>query len=201
MAMDHEIWSIHFGEPRRPAGITPSTHMNADYLFQSIPPNCNLLDAAKKKPVYGEFLELFGFGEISFEALKFRAGDGDFAEYAGEAKRLREMHPGLEIRRFELGTEHEGLREHLLNAENSVLLRAIDGGDILGLSICSTRGEPVRFLPPYMVKQIAGEFDRLGSEALAGESTSPGILQAYRRLGDFYRFSAAFDEGVIRIRL
>jgi len=175
--------------------------MSSDYLFQSVPHNCSLLETAKKKPQYGEFLELFGFGEISFEALRFRAGHGDFAEYAEEAKLMREMHPGLEIRRIELGGEYEGLREYLREADAHALMPAIDGGDILGMSICSTRGEPIRFLPPYLVKRIIGEFDRSEPAGFAGRSTPSDILQAYRRLGDFYRFSAAFDEGVIRIKL
>lgn len=201
MEMDRAFWSIQFEESAPPGRFHSPNLMNADYLFQSIPHNCSLLESARKKPVYGEFLELFGFAEISFEALRFRAGDGNFVDYAEEAKRMREMHPGLEIRRIEMGAEHEGLREHLWKADSRTLLQAIDGGDILGLSICSTRGEPIRFVPPYMVKQIAGEFDQWETGGEAGDSTSPQILQAYRQLGDFYRFSAAFDEGVIRIRL
>lgn len=175
--------------------------MEADHRYQSVPHNCSLLNTAKTKPIYGEFLELFGFGEVSFEDLKFRAGDEDFVAYVEEAKRIREDHPGLEMRQLELGPERRPLREMFWTAERRTLLHAINGGYILGTSVCSTRGEPIRYLPPYKVKRIVEEFDRTEFDAVAGQTPNPSILQAYRKLEDLYRVSGAFDEGIITIRL
>lgn len=166
-----------------------------DYRYQSIPHNCALLEAAKLKPMYGEYLEFYGFGEVPFEDLGFRAGGADFLGYVAEAKRTRERFPGLEIRKLELGAEREGLRKAIADSGNVQLLKAVEGGDILGVSICSTAGEPIRFLPPYLVKQIVKEFD-------SGRFiVSADLAEAFGKLADFYRFSAAFDEGVITIKL
>ena len=165
-----------------------------EYRYRSIPHNCSLLDAARQKPIFGEYLELYGFDEIGFEALGFRAADEDFLAYVDEAKRMREQFPGLEIRMLELGRERDTLRQAVVDSGSRTLLAAIDGGDILGVSICSTRGEPIRFLPPYRVKQIVAEIDR-------GIAVSPDIAEIVDKLAVFYRFSAAFDEGVITIKL
>ena len=165
-----------------------------EYRYRSIPHNCSLLDAARQKPIFGEYLELYGFDEIGFEALGFRAADGDFLAYVDEAKRMREQFPGLEIRMLELGRERDTLRQAVVDSGSRTLLAAIDGGDILGVSICSTRGEPIRFLPPYRVKQIVAEID-------GGIAVSPDIAEIVDKLAVFYRFSAAFDEGVITIKL
>ena len=165
-----------------------------EYRYRSIPHNCSLLDAARQKPIFGEYLELYGFDEIGFEALGFRAADEDFLAYVDEAKRMREQFPGLEIRMLELGRERDTLRQAVVDSGSRTLLAAIDGGDILGVSICSTRGEPIRFLPPYRVKQIVAEIDR-------GIAVSPDIAEIVDKLAAFYRFSAAFDEGVITIKL
>ena len=124
--------------------------LTMEYRYRSIPHNCSLLDAARQKPIFGEYLELYGFDEIGFEALGFRAADGDFLAYVDEAKRMREQFPGLEIRTLEFGAERETLRQAVVDSGSRTLLAAIDGGDILGVSICSTRGEPIRFLPPYL---------------------------------------------------
>lgn len=149
---------------------------------------------ARAKPIYGEYLELHGFAEVGFEGLKYRAGDEDFLAFVEEAKRMREENPGLDIRRLDIGPERDDLRKAVSDSGNSTLLQAIDGGDILGISICSTRGEPIRFLPPYMVKKIVEELDR-------GFLVSSDLDDLLVRLADFYRVSAAFDEGVITIRL
>lgn len=162
--------------------------------FRSIPHNCNLLDSARLKPIYGEYLELFGFSEVGFEALSFRAGDEDFTAYVDEAKRMREQFPGLEIRTLEFGAEREPLRQALIDSGNRTLLQALDGGDILGVSITSTNGEPIRFLPPYRVKQIVAEIDR-------GFAIPAELAATLDKISVFYRFSAAFDEGVITIKL
>lgn len=165
-----------------------------EYRYRSIPHNCSLLDGARQKPIFGEYLELFGFDEVGFEALGFRAGDEDFVAYVEEAKRMREQFPGLEIRTLEFGPEREMLRQAVVDSGSRTLLAAIDGGDILGVSICSTRGEPIRFLPPYRVKQIVAEIDR-------GVAVSHELADVLDKLAVFYRFSAAFDEGVITIKL
>lgn len=163
-----------------------------EYRYQSIPHNCSY--TARLKPIYGEYLELYGFAEVGFEGLKYRAGDEDFLAFVEESKRMREHNPGLEIRRLDVGPEVKNLRNAIADAGSSMLLEAIDGGDILGISICSTRGEPIRFLPPYLVKRIVAEFDR-------GFAVSTDLDEILGRLATFYRFSAAFDEGVITIRL
>lgn len=165
-----------------------------EYRYQSIPHNCSLIEMARAKPIYGEYLELYGFAEVGFEGLKYRAGDADFLAFVEEAKRMREAYPGLDIRRLDLGQEREELRKAVNDSGNRTLLEAIDGGDILGVSICSTRGEPIRFLPPYMVKKIVEELDK-------GFLVSSDLDEVLVRLADFYRISAAFDEGVITIKL
>ena len=165
-----------------------------EYRYRSIPHNCSLLDSARLKPIYGEYLELYGFDEVGFEALGFRAADEDFVAYVEEAKRMREQFPGLEIRTLEFGPERNTLRQAVVDSGSRTLLSAIDGGDILGVSICSTRGEPIRFLPPYRVKQIVAELDK-------GIAVSPDLTELVDKLAVFYRFSAAFDEGVIAIKL
>ena len=166
-----------------------------EYRYQSIPHNCSILETARLKPIYGEYLEFYGFGEVPFEDLEFRAGDSDFLDYVSEAKRMREKYPGIEIRKVELDAERESLRSAMADSGNGNLLKAVDGGDILGVSICSTAGEPIRFLPPYVVKQIVTEFD-------SGQFlVSSGLADTFGKLADFYRFAAAFDEGVITIKL
>lgn len=166
-----------------------------EYRYQSIPHNCSILENARLKPIYGEYLEFYGFGEVPFEDLEFRAGDPDFLDYVSEAKRMREKYPGLEIRKVELTAEREILRSAIADSGNGHLLKAVDGGDILGVSSCSTAGEPIRFLPPYVVKLIVKEFD-------SGQFlVSSGIAETFGKLADFYRFAAAFDEGVISIKL
>lgn len=145
--------------------------------------------------MYGEYLECYGFGEVPFEDLEFKAGDADFLAYVEEAKEMREKFPGLEIRKIELGADRESLRSAIRDSGNRTLLKAVEGGDILGVSICSTRGEPIRFLPPYVVKLIVQEFDSCGFVV------SADLAEAFGKLADFYRFSAAFDEGVISIKL
>ena len=166
-----------------------------EYRYQSIPHNCSILETARLKPMYGEYLEFFGFGEVPFEGLEFRAGDADFLAYVAEAKRMREKYPGIEIRKVELNAERERLRTAIVDSGNATLLKAVDGGDILGVSICSTAGEPIRFLPPYVVKLIVNEFD-------SGQFlVSSDLAETFGKLADFYRFSAAFDEGVITIKL
>lgn len=166
-----------------------------EYRYQSIPHNCGILETARLRPIYGEYLECYGFGEVSFEDLKFRAGDDSFLEFVDEAKRMREQFPGLEIRKIELGRERSGLLGAINDSANVLLRSAVEGGDMLGLSIASTSGEPIRFLPPYLVKKIVGEFDS-GRFVVSNDLAEP-----FGKLADFYRFSAAFDEGVITIKL
>ena len=166
-----------------------------EYRYRSVPHNCSLLETARLKPIYGEYLECYGCGEVPFEELQFRAGDADFLQYVEEAKRIREEFPGIEIRCLELGPEREALRKAILDSQNPLLTQAIDGGDILGVSICSTQGEPIRFLPPYLVKRIVKELD--SGRFLISNS----VADAFGKLADFYRFAAAFDEGVITIKL
>lgn len=166
-----------------------------EYRYQSIPHNCSILENARLKPIYGEYIEFYGFGEVPFEDLEFRAGESDFLSYVSEAKRMREDFPGLEIRKIELSAERDYLRKAIADSGNGHLLKAVDGGDILGVSICSTAGEPIRFLPPYVVKLIVTEFD-------SGKFlVSSDLADTFGKLADFYRFAAAFDEGVIMIKL
>lgn len=166
-----------------------------EYRYQSVPHNCSLIEIARQKPMYGEFLEFYGFGEVPFEDLQFRGVDANFLEYVNEAKRLREVHIGLDMRKLEMGVERDALRMAISDSSNTLLLSAIDGGDILGVSITSTSGEPIRFLPPYLVKKIVGEFD-------SGRFiVSADLAETFGKFADFYRFAAAFDEGVITIRL
>ncbi|MDI1243304.1 MAG: hypothetical protein PSX80_15430 [bacterium] len=166
-----------------------------DYRYQSIPHNCSILEIARLKPMYGQYLEFYGFGEVPFEDLQFRAGDSDFLAYVEEAKRTREKYPGLEIRKIELNAERDDLRMAMADSGSGQLLKAVDGGDILGVSICSTAGEPIRLLPPYLVKLIVQEFD-------SGQFlVSTDLAETFGKLADFYRFAAAFDEGVITIKL
>jgi hypothetical protein len=166
-----------------------------EYRYQSVPHNCSLIEVARQKPMYGEYLEFYGFGEVPFEDLQFRGIDPNFLEYVNEAKRLREVHLGLDMRKLELGAERDALRMAIVDSANPLLLSAIDGGDILGVSITSTSGEPIRFLPPYLVKKIVDELD-------SGRFlVSADLADAFGKLANFYRFAAAFDEGVITIRL
>ena len=166
-----------------------------EYRYLSIPHNCQILENARLKPIYGEYLECYGFDEVPFEDLEFKAADVDFLAFAREAKLMREKFPGLEIRRFDIGPESDALRRAIVDSGNEILLKALDGGDILGVSIRSTRGDPLRFLPPYLVKKIVGEFD-------SGRFlVSSPLADTLGKLADFYRFSAAFDEGVITIKL
>jgi len=166
-----------------------------EYRYQSIPHNCSILETARLKPMYGEFLEFYGFAEVPFEDLEFRAGDADFLAYVEEAKRTREKYPGIEIRKIELNAVRDSLRTAMADSGHGHLLRAVDGGDILGVSICSTAGEPIRFLPPYVVKLIVNEFD-------SGQFlVSSDLAETFGKLADFYRFADAFDEGVITIKL
>lgn len=166
-----------------------------EYRYRSIPHNCSILDDVRLKPIYGEFLELYGFDEIPYEVLEFRKADADFLKFLEEAKRMRKLHTGLEIRRLDLGSEADDLRTAIAESGNRTLLQAINGGDILGVSICSTNGDPIRFLPPYTVKRVVKEFDR------GDHIVSDDLADAFGRLATFYRFSAAFDEGVITIKL
>ena len=145
--------------------------------------------------MYGEYLEFYGFGEVPFEVLQFRGADADFLAYVEEAKRTREKFPGLEIRKVELNGERNDLRVAIADSGNVQLLKAIDGGDILGVSICSTACEPIRFLPPYVVKQIVDELDS-GRFIISSD-----LADVFNNLADFYRISGAFDEGVITIKL
>ena len=166
-----------------------------EYRYQSIPHNCSILETARLKPMYGEYLEFYGFGEVPYEDLEFRAADGDFLSYVSEAKKMREKYPGIEIRKVELNVERERLRSAIADSGNVQLLKAVEGGDILGVSICSTAGVPIRFLPPYVVKLIVNEFD-------SGQFlVSSDLAETFGTLADFYRFAAAFDEGVITIKL
>lgn len=166
-----------------------------EYRYRSVPRNCSLLETARSKPIYGEYLESYGFGEAPFEELAFRASDADFLEYIEQAKRIRESFPGIEIRCLELGPERESLRKAILDSQNSLLTQAIDGGEILRVDICSTQGEPIRFLQPDAVNRIVKEFD-------SGRFLVSSIhADVFGKLADFYRFSAAFDEGVITIKL
>ncbi len=166
-----------------------------EYRYQSIPHNCGILETARLKPIYGEYLECYGFGEVSFEDLNFRAGDADFIAFNEEAKKMRESFPGIEIRNVEIGIERDAVRSAIAESHSSVLLKAVDGGDILGVSICSTAGEPIRFLPPYVVKIIVAELD--SGRIIVAED----IAEPFGKLADFYRISAAFDEGVVTIKL
>ncbi|HEX6279372.1 MAG TPA: hypothetical protein VFZ49_05085 [Pyrinomonadaceae bacterium] len=166
-----------------------------EYRYRSIPHNCSILDKARLKPVYGEFLELYGFDEVPYEVLEFRKADEDFLTFVKEAKRIRGLYTGLEIRRLDLGLEADGLREAIAESGNRALLQAIIGGDILGVSICSTNGDPIRFLPPYSVKRVVAEFDR------SYRIVSSDLEEAFNKLATFYRFAAAFDEGVLTIKL
>lgn len=166
-----------------------------EYRYQSIPHNCGILEVARLKPIYGEYIECYGFGEVSFEDLNFRAGDRDFLAFSEEAKQMRSAFPGIEIRMVEMGQERDGVRLAIAETKSSLLLKAVDGGDILGVSITSTQGEPIRFLPPYVVKQIVSELD--SGRILVSEE----IAEPFGKLADFYRISAAFDEGVITIKL
>ncbi len=166
-----------------------------EYRYQSIPHNCGILETARLKPIYGEYLECYGFGEILFEDLNFRAGDREFLAFTEETKKMREEYPGIEIRKIELGREREVVRSAIVETNSSMLLKAVDGGDILGVSITSTQGEPIRFLPPYVVKGIVEELD--SGRILISEE----IAEPFGKLADFYRISAAFDEGVVTIKL
>lgn len=201
--------------------------MISDLCYQAIPHNCSLIDEARLRPVFGEFLEMYGFREVSFEDLKFRIGDEDFAYYSLETKDIRRQFPGIERRRLELGRNWDVLLYLLSEArrklrpgqENHWAYRAIHGGDILGISICSTQGMPIRFLPPYSVRKIADEIGKVSFEALEAKidigkmrdadvvgiekSSTETILEGAKedlsRLRDFYSSAAAFSEGVVTI--
>lgn len=197
--------------------------MISDLCYQAIPHNCSLIDEARLRPVFGEFLEMYGFREVSFEDLKFRAGDEDFDYYSLETKDIRQRFPGIEQRRLELGRHLDVLLYLLSDArpgsKSHWAYRAIHGGDILGVSICSTQGKPIRFLPPYSVRKIADEIGKVSFESLrpnidldkmreanvAGidkasvESVLASMKEDLARLCDFYLSAAEFSEGVVTI--
>lgn len=91
-----------------------SDKMALEYTLQSIPHNCGLVDAARTNPEIGEFLELFGFADVSFEDLKFRAGDAVFAHFVAEVKAIREANGGIEDRRLNIGNRWDALLYLLL---------------------------------------------------------------------------------------
>jgi hypothetical protein len=169
--------------------------MELDYCYQSIPHNCELISMARERPMFGEFLELYGFREISFEEMRFRAGDEDFAVYLEEAKGVRESVPGIETRRIVLGQGREELVEELSKHRRGFdqVVRAVRGGDILGVSMCSTSGVPINFHPPYSVKMIARQLNELDASSIESPHFQP--------LRDIYATSASLDEGILTICL
>lgn len=167
--------------------------MNLEYCYQSIPHNSNLLAMARSRPAFGEFLELYGFREVSFEEMRFRAGDDNFTAYSEEAKALRGNSPGIENRRWIFSEGREELIEELSKSRSGVdsVTRAVRGGDILGVSMCSTRGIPINFHPPYSVKTISTQLRSID----ANNVSSPH----FRPLCDMYAASAELDEGILTI--
>lgn len=199
--------------------------MALEYTLQSIPHNCGLVDAARTNPEIGEFLELFGFADVSFEDLKFRAGDEVFARFVAEVKVIREANGGIEDRRLNIGNRWDALLYLLLEerrdggrvGEYTWQSRAICGGDIIGTSISSTRGVPIRLLSAFETKKVAGEFSSLDKEEIneqfdlrkmvdagvygSGNGTAVLSIDVLKRdierLTDFYISAAANDEGVL----
>lgn len=149
---------------------------------------------SRERPMFGEFLELYGFREISFEEMRFRSGDEDFAIYVEEAKTIRGNYPGVESRRWVFGDGHEELVEELSNGRDTdQIARAVHGGDILGVSMCATSGVPINFHPPYSVKMIA--------QQLQGFDDSSVVSPNFKPLREMYSTSAALDEGILTIYL
>lgn len=150
---------------------------------------------SRERPMFGEFLELYGFREILFEEMRFRTGDEDFTVYVEEAKSIRETFPGIESRRWVFGEGREELLEELSRHRNGVeqVYRAVQGGDILGVSICATSGVPINFHPPYSVKLIAQQLGRINAADV--------ISLYFEPLREMYETSAGLDEGILTICL
>lgn len=199
--------------------------MTFDQTYQAIPHNCSLIELSNKKPVFGEFLDLFGFADVSFEDLRFRAGDADFNFYVDEVKKIRRSNPGIEDRRLNLGGRWDALLftvSELLRAagrghDDLWIKRAIKGGDIIGVSICSAQGVPLRLISAFETKTLAARLSRIDPMDLGRywdveKMTSEGVFGIeeisrikdecpavgdYERLAELYAAAAENDEGIL----
>ncbi|HXF43423.1 MAG TPA: DUF1877 family protein, partial [Pyrinomonadaceae bacterium] len=196
--------------------------MKFDHTYQAIPHDCYLIERAFAKPIIGEFLDLFGFADVAFEDLKFRAGDEDFAFFLSEAQKIRQLHKGIENRRLNLRHRWDPLLFVLLkylsesgqHNDLQLVRRAITGGDILGEVICSASGAPLRFNSAFETNRIAACLSRLDSEVLGrfwneAEMEKAGVIGIHEtdgirepnlvgrdleRLRDFYNSAAHHGE-------
>jgi len=199
--------------------------MTFDRTYQAIPHNCILIEMAHQKPVFGEFLDLFGFADVSFEDLRFRAGDPDFNLFVENVKTIRRSHPGIEDRRLNLAgrwdallfTVTELLKASGFGTEEHWIKRAIKGGDIIGASICTAQGIPIRFTSAFETKTLAARLGRIDPLDLAQfwdiekmmEEGVVGIEEVvrikdecpavtdYERLTELYGAAADNDEGIL----
>lgn len=199
--------------------------MALEYTLQAIPHDCGLIDAARINPEIGAFLELFGFADVSYEDLRFRAGDPTFAVFVDNVKAIRDANRGIEHRRLNLGRRWDALLyvlsdERLNNGvvnEAAWQNKAVCGGEILGPNVSSTRGVPIRLLSEDETKIIADELekvdcDRLGerldlkSMAEAGvygvagggfDITPESLIRDIERLTNLYSGAAQNDEGML----
>lgn len=199
--------------------------MTFDQTYQAVPHNCVLIELAYQKPQIGEFLDLFGFADVSFEDLKFRAGDPDFNLFVENTKEIRRRHPGIEDRRLNLAGRWDALLftvTELLAAsgfgkEQQWIKRAILGGDIIGASICTAQGIPIRFTSAFETKMLAARLGRIHPQDLERfwdieKMTAEGVVGIeevvrikdecpavgdYERLSELYAAAADNDEGIL----
>lgn len=199
--------------------------MVLEFTLQAVPHNCSLIEASQHEPIIGEYLELFGFADVSFQDLKFRASDEVFVFYISEVKAIREERLGIEDRRLNLGrrwdmllyTLSEERRTRNAASPYSWQNRAIHGGDVLGASVCTTRGVPIRMLPADETEKVAAELRALDIEGLrshfvpkkmteagvygmnvnALDVTPDALKRDLENLVDFYSAAAENQEGVL----
>lgn len=200
--------------------------MGLDMTYQAIPADSSLLKKVAESETAAVSLNIHGFKEIPDEKLQYYGENAEFAEFAKEAKLIRNEHSGIENRECDLGRRWDMLhyllseirRKNEVYDESDLIHRAIHGGEELGEHAVLVQGVPVRFLNPQEVKEISTLFGQIETDSLDEHWNPPKMREAgvykirgddsdndqlyylkeeFEQLKDFYLWAAIYDEAVL----
>ncbi len=192
--------------------------------YQAIPADSILLKKVTESETIAVSLNIHGFKEIPDEQFQYYGENAEFAEFASEAKLIRNEHSGIENREFDLGRRWDML--HYLLSENrrncvpdeTWAYRAINGGEKLGGNAVLPQGVPVTYLTPSEVKEVSRNLGNIEADDLEEHWNPPKMREAgvykirgdynddhqlhylkedFEKLKDFYLWAAIYDEAVL----